>query len=162
MVVALLPWAAARQQNTDRFPKRMELFLNAIWLLLSAAVVGGCIIRTKRTSCLRGVLALGCVLVLLFPVISASDDLHAAAALVEDSKTRTVSNAACRSHRIFHSCAPVAALLAYLPSPTWLILATNELFEPVIPTPTAFSSASGRAPPALFCRPVASTAFCGA
>jgi HAMP domain-containing protein len=68
----------------------MELLLNLAWLLLVLPAywlwrrdTGS---RTARwVTSLQCVLALGCVLVLLFPVISASDDLHAMRAEMEDS-----------------------------------------------------------------------------
>jgi hypothetical protein len=68
----------------------MELLLNLAWMLLAlpaywlwrrdAGMRGA-----RWVSSLQCLLALGCVLVLLFPVISASDDLHAMRAEMEDS-----------------------------------------------------------------------------
>jgi hypothetical protein len=68
----------------------MELLLNLTWVLLAlpsywlwrryAGMQQG-----RRFSSLQCLLALGCALVLLFPVISASDDLHAMGAEMEDS-----------------------------------------------------------------------------
>lgn len=66
----------------------MELLLNIFWLLIAAAsVLGTCIRRWRRGTSGRPLplCALGCVLVLLFPVISASDDLYATALAVEAS-----------------------------------------------------------------------------
>ena len=68
----------------------MELLLNVLWLLLALPAywlwrrdAGS---RAARwVSSLQCLLALGCVVVLLFPVISASDDLHAMRAEMEDS-----------------------------------------------------------------------------
>ncbi len=66
----------------------MELLLNIFWLLTAAAGVLGTWIRQWRRGT-KGrhlpLCALGCVLVLLFPAISASDDLHATALAVEAS-----------------------------------------------------------------------------
>lgn len=78
----------------------MELFLNLAWLLLALPAYwiwrrrAG--VSLARVSSLQCMLALGCVLVLLFPVISASDDLHAMRAEIEDSVTskRAVRQAA--------------------------------------------------------------------
>ncbi len=69
----------------------MELGLNLLWLLLAMASVA--IWRRQRSRSLRrqqllgwrGLIAIGCVLVLLFPVISITDDLHAEQAMIEDS-----------------------------------------------------------------------------
>jgi hypothetical protein len=67
----------------------MELLLNLAWLLLAlpayaiwrqAAVAK----RQNRFHSLQGLLALGCLLVLLFPIISATDDLHAMRAEMEE------------------------------------------------------------------------------
>jgi hypothetical protein len=48
----------------------MELFLNLLWLAMSAAALLTLPRRSNRVS-----LALGCVLALLFPIVSVSDDL---------------------------------------------------------------------------------------
>jgi len=78
----------------------MELLLNLAWLLLALPAYwlwrGAGTRRARRVSSLQCLLALGCVLVLLFPVISASDDLHAMRAEMEESSIskRTVRQAA--------------------------------------------------------------------
>lgn len=78
----------------------MELLLNLAWMLLALPAywlwrrdAGARLVR--RVSSMQCLLALGCVLVLLFPVISASDDLHAMRAEMEDSSIskRTVRQA---------------------------------------------------------------------
>jgi len=68
----------------------MELLLNVAWLLL--ALPAYWLWRGSRTAFekrnfteLQALLALGCVLVILFPVISATDDLLAMRAEVEES-----------------------------------------------------------------------------
>jgi hypothetical protein len=63
----------------------MELLLNLAWLLLALPAYWLWRRGTRAFSSLQCLLALGCVLVLLFPVISASDDLHAMRAEMEDS-----------------------------------------------------------------------------
>ena len=78
----------------------MELLLNLAWLLLALPAywvwrrdAGS---RAQRRSGSTGsLLALACALVLLFPVISATDDLHAMRAEMEDSAVskRTVRQA---------------------------------------------------------------------
>ena len=67
----------------------MELFLNILWLLLAlpALWVWRYETRAARTNAfarLGPLLILGCVLVLLFPVISATDDLQAMRFEMED------------------------------------------------------------------------------
>ena len=72
----------------------MELLLNLLWATLAAAAFFVGVRRRPLSSKSRWVsrfttlLALGCVLVLLFPVVSASDDLQAAQALAEDAINR--------------------------------------------------------------------------
>lgn len=68
----------------------MELLLNLAWVLL--ALPGYWLWRqgaearaARRVSPLQFLLALGCGLVLLFPVISVTDDLHAMQAETEES-----------------------------------------------------------------------------
>src|SRR5215469_13980099 len=77
----------------------MELLLNLLWLLLVMPAFW--LWRYSRTAPLRRaasplhcLLALGCLLVILFPVISATDDLHAMRAEMEESPTskRTVGH----------------------------------------------------------------------
>jgi hypothetical protein len=66
----------------------MELFLNLAWLLL--ALPAFLLWRERSTAAgrftsLQCLLALGCVLVILFPVVSATDDLRAMRAEMEES-----------------------------------------------------------------------------
>lgn len=67
----------------------MELLLNLAWLLL--ALPAYWLWRAARShkdpefSSLQCLLALACALVMLFPVISATDDLHAMRSEVEES-----------------------------------------------------------------------------
>src|SRR5271169_5131621 len=68
----------------------MELLLNLAWLLL--ALPAYCLWRGSRTApagrkftSRQGLLALGCMLVILFPVVSASDDLCAMRTEMEES-----------------------------------------------------------------------------
>jgi|SRR5579872_156546 len=79
----------------------MELLLNIIWLALCLSAVWAW--HTKRTcrvrySCqeFRGFLLLACALMLLFPVVSATDDLHPMRAELEESSPfkRTVKQGA--------------------------------------------------------------------
>ena len=72
----------------------MELFLNLFWLAL-AAVFAVVFVRhqsacevSERLPFAKALLALGCVVVLLFPFVSASDDLHPTQAIFEDSSKR--------------------------------------------------------------------------
>ena len=72
--------------------KRLELTLNLAWLALSAALLlaGGWYGGLARSDHNRGliVLTLVCVVCLLFPVISATDDLNSSPAISEGSKLK--------------------------------------------------------------------------
>jgi len=65
----------------------MELLLNLAWLLLAVPAYwlwrGSC--AQRKFSSLQCLLALGCMLVILFPVISATDDLRAMRTEMEES-----------------------------------------------------------------------------
>src|SRR6202140_5730746 len=90
----------------------MELFLNLCWLSLLAPA---CLLWRQRSSSDREVrtllflCALGCAFVLLFPVISASDDLHAMRPEMEESERafRGVNRCASSGHALHHSAQPV-------------------------------------------------------
>lgn len=68
----------------------MELLLNLVWLLMAVPAYwlwreSGSVRVRYSFSAVQALLALGCALVLLFPVISATDDLHAMRAEIEES-----------------------------------------------------------------------------
>jgi hypothetical protein len=137
----------------------MELLLNLAWLLLALPAywlwrrAAGSRPKTGARS-VECLLALGCVLVLLFPVISASDDLHAMRAEMEDSSVSKRSVGQTSSAR--HSAAVnglqgPAGLMALGPR-----LAVPEIgLQEVRVTKVSLLSRpavsyAGRAPPAAF------------
>jgi len=69
----------------------MELFLNLVWFGLAIVSLGGCVRISKavgvskNTRPTRGSLIVACVLALLFPIVSASDDLCAVRFAAEDT-----------------------------------------------------------------------------
>src|SRR5277367_5301076 len=72
----------------------MELLLNLSWFALAVAAFGA-LVRMRRACALtpgatdvKALLALSCILVLLFPIVSASDDLHPTQAVLEDATKR--------------------------------------------------------------------------
>lgn len=70
--------------------EKMELLLNLAWLLLVLPAYwlwrrGAHARLTRKVSAIQFLLALACALVLLFPVISATDDLHTMRAEMEDT-----------------------------------------------------------------------------
>src|SRR5271165_1520828 len=71
----------------------MELLLNLTWLLLLLPAYwlwrrGANARAAHRVTALQCLLALGCAVVLLLPVISATDDLHAMRAEMEESASK--------------------------------------------------------------------------
>jgi 4-amino-4-deoxy-L-arabinose transferase-like glycosyltransferase len=95
----------------------MELLLNLIWIALA---IGSFVVFMRRQRQLSHdgslywgpLLALACVLLLLFPVISASDDLHPTQALMEEA-TKRVQHVASPPHLSSGNSAP--PMLAMLP-----------------------------------------------
>jgi hypothetical protein len=139
------------------FPaSHMELLLNLIWLLM--ALPAYWLWRASRraplrlrASSLQCLLALGCALVLLFPVISATDDLHVMRAEMDESQPgkRSVRQAASdRSSLGTSRLQSPPALLSTLDMPALsgdskvLVLR----FDLTIPTRVP-ALQSGRAPP---------------
>jgi hypothetical protein len=131
----------------------MELFLNLAWLLLVLPAYW--LWRRSRhgqrkftsAQCL---LALACVLVLLFPVISATDDVHVMRAEIEESpvlkrtlRQATVDNASPWTVRLQSPPAVLAALISFT---------FSVEFHELAPAPVPYASPTfvlhvGRAPP---------------
>jgi hypothetical protein len=133
----------------------MELLLNLTWLLLALPAYWlwrrGATARRRRFSSLECLLALGCALVLLFPVISATDDLHVMRAEMEDS---AASKRAVRQAGSDKSSAWVNRLQGPpAPVATASLLAAPEVsqFEvcvlPLSPVGVRCQVHAGRAPP---------------
>jgi hypothetical protein len=134
----------------------MELLLNLAWLLLALPGYwlwsnGANERRARRVTSLQCLLALCCGLVLLFPVISATDDLHAMRAEMEEaaSSKRAVRQAASEKN-----CAHVNRLHgpAALPvSPLWMPAPEASPLQLDVPSFAAVSDRGvwhiGRAPP---------------
>jgi hypothetical protein len=103
----------------------MELLLNLVW---TALVIGSFFWATLRPqqNCRKGsqwrsLLVLGCALLLLFPVISASDDLHPAQAVMEDATRRVLHLVPSMHLSPAASAGPVLVLLLSLGSPLALV-----------------------------------------
>jgi hypothetical protein len=134
----------------------MELLLNLAWLLL--AIPAYWLWRNSRPanrrhgfSSLQCLLALGCALVLLFPVISATDDLHAMRAEIEESSVskRSMRQASSEKNSLPHTRlqSPPALLTGVAPL---LVLTefggTYTYSVSLLPAALSLASA-GRAPP---------------
>lgn len=134
----------------------MELLLNLIWVLL--AVPAFWLWRREalpshRSRCLnpvRCVLALGFILLLLFPVISATDDLRA---MQPESEECPTGRRACRSAENERDHAPNMGMAPALVS-TFVAFAPADEFRGLIissssqrPVAVLRGTATGRAPP---------------
>jgi len=135
----------------------MELLLNLAWLFLALPAYWvwrdstGAPARRKVTS-LQCLFALGCMLVVLFPVVSATDDLHAMRAEMEESPSSK------RALRQANSDKPPVWMGQTAPALTatagclfgndesWLQQPTVHLFT----TATPAIERAGRAPPTPF------------
>jgi len=94
----------------------IELVLNAVWL---AVVAGAFAVIPRRSS--RATLALACVLVLLFPIISVSDDLALSSNSLEEALAIIVSLLILVAGfiavaRVEHELAAPALILVTIPS----------------------------------------------
>jgi hypothetical protein len=133
----------------------MELLLNLAWLLL--ALPAYWLWRASRTphanrnfSSLQCLLALGCLLVVLFPVVSATDDLRAMRTEMEESPSskRTIRQASSDKASSWKLQTPPA-----LVSPSNALLIVNsEDRHPLRASDLSVSPAhalanAGRAPP---------------
>jgi len=132
----------------------MELLLNLVWLLL--AVPAWWLWRGRRSArrfnSLHCLLTLGCLLVILFPVISATDDLRAMRAEMEESPDGK------RSVRLAGNDKPsawkwqnppaLAAAITYLivSNEGWQPLPASTLLVPAAPA----TERAARAPPRSF------------
>ena len=107
----------------------MELLLNLVWLVIAAGAIVLWIRQRRRgaaagTACVfLEAVALSCALAVLFPAISATDDLHAAQLAVEASD---VARKALRSMNTVSSSGAVDRL-HFLPAVLLLALAAVSL-----------------------------------
>jgi len=129
----------------------MELLLNLCWLSLLLPAFLLWRQRTCSTGSDRPAVffcALGCAMILLFPVISATDDLHAMRPEMEESERafRHAGHCACVVHALTHSSQPDLPSCASV-MPAFEQIGTVLPFMP--PTFRVFSEPeiAGRAPP---------------
>jgi hypothetical protein len=146
----------------------MELFLNLCWLSLllpgyllwrqrsfSTSSIGrtgnsiaGSSIESPASSPLIFLCVLGCALILLFPVISASDDLHAMRPEMEESERafRHANHCASTSAAAAHTSQPVLASFASV-TPDFVQTGMVQVFPPQVHGIFFTPAPTGRAPP---------------
>jgi hypothetical protein len=136
--------------------RKMELFLNVLWLLLAVPAVwvwhrgNSSSHAPERLGSLHCLLILGCTLMLLFPVVSATDDLHAVRSEMEEpsfSKQVIKPAAGAKSSARLSSGIPYPVQLAY---PFWFtvqncgkVVAQSDF----LPAAVDLAESTGRAPP---------------
>jgi hypothetical protein len=133
----------------------MELLLNLAWLLLALPAYwlwrgARSVPQGRRFHSLQCLLALACMLFILFPVVSATDDLHAMRAEMEESPAgkRTVRQASNDKTPTWRRESPPALIgpahLFTVAIQAWRPLATPRFILPAAPA----IEPTGRAPPA--------------
>jgi hypothetical protein len=136
----------------------MELLLNLAWLLLAVPAYWlwrgsrRTHVRQRRAT-LECLLSLACVLVILFPVVSATDDLHAMRAEMEESapgergvRQTSGDRSTLWHNRLQNPPALQATMLLFTPSLDGVVLAP----EPSLHLPNApLIVRSARAPPSM-------------
>jgi len=134
----------------------MELLLNLTWLLLAipAYWLWRRSFNTRalgKLGSLQCLLALACLLVLLFPVISATDDLHVMRTEMEESSPgkRSARQAAGEKTSVWHSrWQTLPAMVATPASFAMLAEGRHESFSVLQPEPAApLVLHASRAPP---------------
>jgi hypothetical protein len=131
---------------------RMEALLNIVWFLIAAGsfIASIWVVPRDRRHLLPQLVTLLCVLILLFPTISITDDLQAETFVVEHSITKRTMSGAAYSSRIIPkfgvAIVPVAPLSAMLRCAS--LRNSEEMFESRLDSP-AFRPTLGRAPPRL-------------
>jgi hypothetical protein len=133
----------------------MELLLNLAWLLLALPAYwlwrcSGTAPKVRKFSSLQCLLALACVLVILFPVVSATDDLRAMRNEMEESPASKRSVRQAGHDKVSGwewqsppALAPTAAFLL-VNDEGWLPVLALGVCAPAAPV----IERSGRAPPA--------------
>jgi hypothetical protein len=135
----------------------MELLLNLAWLLLALPAYylwrgRGSTHTGRKFTSLQCLFALGCLLVVLFPVVSATDDLRAMRAEMEESpcSKRTIRQASNDKASAWNwQSAPALAAAArslIVPEESWQQLPALYLSTPAAPAIVR----AGRAPPDSF------------
>jgi hypothetical protein len=136
----------------------MELLLNLLWLMLALPAVlvwrqhSASTRSSGKQSHSRTLVLLGCLLALLFPVVSASDDLHPISAEIEESgpfKRAVKQSPGVKSPAWICDGAGAARLaqMASFPPENDAFGSVSEYLR-VLPRQTVVSTIDGRAPPA--------------
>ena len=132
----------------------MELLLNLGWLLLAVPALwlwreSSRMPSRRGFSALQVVFCLGCALVILFPVVSATDDLRAMRAEMEETPISKRSVGQSNGERVSAARSqvqPAIVFAAYTPVTLkrgWVLIVSHPISIPASPTVIR----AGRAPP---------------
>ena len=133
----------------------MELFLNLVWLAVSVAVLAAWALRlrertgVKRISSAKSYLALACIMIFLFPVISMTDDVQLMVMCAENSgATLDISNSLKFDHPCMAALPSTSSLeIGLIHHAQWLRQNTADGQAWIVPIePAAFDR---RPPPAV-------------
>jgi hypothetical protein len=136
----------------------MEFLLNILWLMLTLPAIWlwlqdpASVQSSRRLGSVRPIVLLGCVLVLLFPVVSATDDMHVMRPELEESNSSKRQVEASRgetshsSQTILHA-SPALRFRPYSFSPSCLIYGRVVTTPSLRPEPVYPAHRNGRAPP---------------
>src|SRR5215467_9524308 len=137
----------------------MEQLLNLFWLMLvlPAFFLWRFQLSPAQSSWKRGkshsFILLGCLLFLLFPVVSVSDDLHPVSAEIEESGPfkRTVKQSLSikTGHSHLHGTVPGLPMSAASPRPDHAELSIPPEYSPALPSNTFATGRDSRAPPSI-------------
>lgn len=134
----------------------MELLLNLLWVAMALAAFSVFMRKRRADSFLakvphaKAALVLACVLVLLFPFVSASDDLHPTQAVLEDATKRIQHVVAHYQHQAGSFGSMLPALLALF---LMFALVALRAWQPIACEARVMQCEStphdGRSPPSL-------------
>ena len=128
----------------------MELLLNLVWLCIGGIALWRFLGTTAmdRKQFLFALVALSCAILLLFPTVSVSDDLHVQAFVTEDANaSKRLLSAAVQAIPIgFCGMLLAGFLLTAMRRTLWLI---RRMKSVLVPTLLCERPVLGRAPPAL-------------
>jgi hypothetical protein len=134
----------------------MELLLNLFWLTLAVPAVwmwrheSACNKGRRRFDRIRPFLLLACVLMLLFPVVSATDDLHAVRQDMEESPSKRMLKQGGGDKSFAGLNRPGALPALILPvslSPSDEVCGRVFPLSAVLPQPARSKERASRAPP---------------
>jgi hypothetical protein len=128
----------------------MELLLNLLWVILALPAL---LVWRRRPAAARssGIILLGCLLALLFPIVSVTDDLHPISAEIEECSPlkRTVKPSTCLKSPTCGSDHGGAAALPHVASfrPQNDAFGAVSGYPQILPWQTLVRTVDDRAPP---------------